>query len=312
MYEKYLYPAIEPYEKGFLEVDNIHNVYYEVSGNPKGIPIVYVHGGPGGGTTENCRRYFNPKKYKIILFDQRGCGKSLPTLELEGNTTQNLVNDMEKIRIHLGIDKWILFGGSWGTTLSLVYAIHHPHNVSKMVLRGVFLSRQKDLDWLYQANGAGEVEPIAYEKLVKNLNKTERRDVVNSYFKLMRSPDEKTRNEAFLDWNEWESYLVSVNKQPFNRKRELEFSKQIALIENWYFENKSFFEENFILNNVNKIKDIETYIVHGEFDLICMPSAAYDLHKELKNSKLYFLSNVAHTQREWKISKKLVEITDLI
>ncbi|ADV34815.1 Proline iminopeptidase (plasmid) [Mesomycoplasma conjunctivae] len=311
MYKKYLYPKIEPYQKGYLKVDDIYQIYYEVSGNPQGQPIVYVHGGPGGGTSEVCRRYFDPKYYKIVLFDQRGCGKSTPSLELKNNTTWDLINDMEAIRKELKIDKWILFGGSWGTTLSLSYAINHSDKVDKLILRSIFLGRQSDIDWLYQ-EGASYFKPEAYERYTSFLSDKERKNIVNAYYKHIHSTNKELRHKALIEWTRWESSLVLLKEQPFKEPKKPKWIYEISLIENYYFYNKCFFEENYILNNINKIKDVETYIVHGQFDLDCRPSGAYELHQKLNNSHLIMVEKAAHSQREVNITKALVKITDQI
>ncbi|WP_029512984.1 prolyl aminopeptidase [Mycoplasmopsis iners] len=309
-YLKYLYPEIEPYETGYLPEEDGHQVYYEVSGNPNGIPIVYVHGGPGGGTSPVCRRFFDPKHYKIVLFDQRGCGKSKPSLKLENNNSQKLVSDMERLRLHLKVKQWVLFGGSWGTTLSLLYAIKFPQNVSSLILRGVFLARKSDNHWLYQ-EGASWFKPVEYARYTECLSKQEKQDIIKAYYHRMNSDDLVIKNQALTEWARWETCLVSVNKITFDEKQFKE-NAEIALLENWFFVNDTFIPENYILNNTDKIKDIPTYIVHGEYDLDCRPSGAYELHKKLPNSQLFLLSKTAHTQREYKIAQKLVEITDML
>ncbi|MCS4536803.1 MULTISPECIES: prolyl aminopeptidase [unclassified Mycoplasma] len=307
-YLKYLYPEIKPYLQDFYSPnDSEHQIYYEVSGNPDGIPVVYVHGGPGGGTSPVCRRYFDPKKYMIILIDQRGCGNSTPSLLTKNNTTDFLVQDMENIRKLLKIDKWILFGGSWGTTLSLCYAIKYPRNVLRMVLRGVYLNRQSDIDWLYQ-EGASYLKPIEYEQYISILNDNERKDIVSAYYHRMNTDDENTRKQAYIEWAKWENALISVNKINIDVESDMKSTAEISYLENYYFYNKGFMSENYILHNIDKIKDIETYIVHGEYDLDCRPSGAYELHKALNNSHLFMLTKTAHTQREWKISKTLIKI----
>ncbi|MBU4690659.1 prolyl aminopeptidase [Mycoplasma sp. ES3157-GEN-MYC] len=308
-YLKYLYPETEPFHKGFYAApDSNHKIYYEVSGNPNGVAIVYVHGGPGGGTSPVCRRYFDPKFYKIILIDQRGCGLSTPSISTVNNTTDFLVEDMENIRKLLGIEQWILFGGSWGTTLSLCYAIKYPQNVSKMVLRGIYLNRESDIKWLFQ-EGASYFKPREFDQYTHFLTAQEKNNIVDAYYYRMNSDNEKIRNQAFIEWSRWETCLISVNEIAFDGENNLKETKEISFLENYYFFNKGFMPENYILNNVERIKDIETYIVHGVYDLDCRPSGAYELAKELNNAHLFILSKTAHTQREWKISKKLVEIT---
>ncbi|UUD35541.1 prolyl aminopeptidase [Mycoplasmopsis caviae] len=311
MYRKYLYPEIEPYQKGYLKVDDIHQIYYEVCGNPNGVPVVYVHGGPGGGFSKQCRRYFDPKYYKIVLFDQRGCGKSTPSMELKGNTTWDLISDMEAIRKELKIEKWILFGGSWGTTLSLSYAISYPKRVDKLILRGVFLARKSDINWLYQ-EGASYIKPKGFAEFTSILKNKEKKNIINSYHKYMHSNNEILRHRALIEWTKWESSLLYLNERPYKEPKNIKSTYEISIIENHYFVNNCFFEENYILNNVDKIKDIETFIVHGEYDLICPPVNAYDLHKNLNNSHLIMVKKSAHTQREVGITKELIKITNII
>ncbi|MEA4115431.1 prolyl aminopeptidase [Mycoplasma sp. 744] len=309
-YLKYLFNPIEPYEKNYLKVDQIHQIYYEISGNPNGQAILYVHGGPGGGTSKISRRFFDPQHYKIVLFDQRGCGKSQPFLELKNNTTWDLVEDIEKLRKKLKIKKWILFGGSWGTTLSLLYAIKYPENVSKMILRGVFLGRKKDISWLYQ-EGASYFKPYEYQEYINLLNKKQQKNIVASYYHLIHSDNKQLKEKALLAWAKWETMLVSVNKIKFNPKN-LKNHSALALLENWYFYHNCFIEENYILNNIEKIKDIPTFIVHGEYDLDCLPSAAFELHQKLLNSKLFLIKKSGHSQSEIGITKKLVELTNFL
>ncbi|AIA29564.1 proline iminopeptidase [Mycoplasmopsis californica] len=307
-YLKYLFSPIEPYFKDFYQpLDSEHKIYYEISGNPEGIPVVYIHGGPGGGTSPVCRRFFDPKKYKIILIDQRGCGQSKPSMLMKNNTTDFLVEDMEAIRKLLGIDKWVLFGGSWGTTLSLCYAIKYPNNVAAMVLRGIYLNRQSDIDWLFQ-EGASYMRPKEFAKFIEPLGLHERQNIVDSYFERMNFGDEETKKAALAAWCEWECALISMKKIKIDVFKDFKSTAEISYIENYYFKNKGFMPENYILDNVERIKHIPTHIIHGEYDLDCRPSGAYELHQKLPNSSLWMLTNTAHTQREWKIAKKLVEI----
>lgn len=311
-YFKYLYPEITPYETGYLTTkDNLHKIYYEVCGNPNGEPVLYAHGGPGGGISEPCRRYFDPKFYKIVLFDQRGCGKSTPSMSLENNETMFLVQDMEQLREHLKIKKWTLFGGSWGSSLSLIYAINHPDRVNNLVLRGVFLVRKQDIDWLYQ-DGSNYFNPIDFERFQSIVPVEKRNNMVAAYHELMHSKDEKIRSRALIEWCRWEAINVQLKDNHFDENDDLKGTYEIALIENHYFFNNSFIEENYILNNVDKITNIPTFIVHGRYDLICWPIDAYLLHKALNKSELYYIQDAGHTQREVGTTKQLVEITNQI
>lgn len=309
MFKKYLYPEITPFKLGYLKTpDSENEIYYEVSGNPNGYPILYVHGGPGGGTSEVSRRYFDPEKYKIILFDQRGCGKSKPSMSLKNNTTDFLIKDIEMIREHLKIEKWSLFGGSWGTTLSLVYAINFPKRVDNLILRGTFLARKQDLIWLYQ-DGTNYFNPTDFERYINIVPIEKRNDVISAYYEMINSNDKEIRKKALIEWARWESINATILDKQFDEK-DLKSVFEIALIENHYFKNNCFFEENYILNNINVIKNIPTFIVHGSHDLICWPINSYLLHKNMNNSELYFIENAGHSQREEFITKKLVEITD--
>ncbi|VEU77015.1 Proline iminopeptidase [Mycoplasmopsis columbina] len=307
-YEKYLYPEIEPYEKGFYDTKDGHQIYYEISGNPHGVPILYIHGGPGGGTSKNSRRFFNPEYYKIVVFDQRGCGKSQPSLSLKNNNSNKLVEDIENLRVFLNIKEWILFGGSWGSTLSLLYALKYPNNVSKMILRGIFLARQSDVDWLYQ-EGASYMKPIEFAKFTSILSSEERNNIVESYYKIMNYGTEKEKEIAFREWSRWETSLVSINQMNFD-ENDKKGNAEISLLENYYFYNKTFIPENYILDNIKIIQHIETFIVHGEYDLDCRPSSAYELHQKMLNSQLFIIKKAAHTIGDYKITKKLVEITN--
>ncbi|MCE6056872.1 Putative proline iminopeptidase [Mycoplasmopsis agalactiae] len=306
---KYLYDSNSPYESGYLKTeDGMHEIYYEVSGNPDGIPVLYIHGGPGAGCNENSRRLFNPKAYKIVLFDQRGCGKSKPSMSLINNTTWFLINDIEMLRKHLKIDKWMLFGGSWGTTLALCYAINHPDRVSHIVLRGLFLGTKHDLIWLYQ-DGANRMNPVDFERYIDLVPVDKRNDVINYYHKLMNDSDPNIRIKALNEWARWESVNVKLLGGDFD-ETDIKANSEIALIENHYFVNNCFFEEGYILNNIHKIKHISADIIHGAYDLICQPYGAYLVHKNMPNSTLKILKDSGHSQWSESIVYELVKATD--
>ncbi|WP_369085760.1 prolyl aminopeptidase [Metamycoplasma spumans] len=306
-----LYEPIKPYNEGLLKVSEIHQIYYEESGNPMGEPILFVHGGPGGGTSESNRQYFDPKHYRIILFDQRGCGKSIPSASIIDNTTQDLVNDIEKLREYLKIEKWILFGGSWGSTLSLVYAINHPDRVKAMILRGIFLGRKEDDDWLYQ-QGASYYFPAEYDEYVSIIPENERADLIKAYHKYLNSENTEIAEKAAYHWAKWELGLITLNKLPIleeilsDKKANLE----LARLENHYFINNIFLEENYILNNISKISNIKTIIVHGQYDMDCRPIGAYLLHKNLNNSVLRLIEASGHSSKEPNIAEALVDATE--
>ncbi|MCE6061371.1 prolyl aminopeptidase [Mycoplasmopsis agalactiae] len=306
---KYLYDSISPYESGYLKTeDGMHEIYYEVSGNPDGIPVLYIHGGPGAGCNENSRRLFNPKAYKIVLFDQRGCGKSKPSMSLINNTTWFLINDIEMLRKHLKIDKWMLFGGSWGTTLALCYAINHPDRVLHIVLRGLFLGTKHDLIWLYQ-DGANRMNPVDFERYIDLVPVDKRNDVINYYHKLMNDSDSNIRIKALNEWARWESVNVKLLGGDFD-ETDIKANSEIALIENHYFVNNCFFEEGYILNHIHKIKHISANIIHGAYDLICQPYGAYLVHKNMPNSTLKILKDSGHSQWSESIVYELVKATD--
>jgi proline iminopeptidase len=302
------YPALEANKKGRLKVSAKHELYYEESGNPQGSPILYVHGGPGGGTSPEDRCYFDPKHYRIILFDQRGCGLSTPHAELSENTTWDLVEDMEKLRKHLGVEKWIVFGGSWGSTLSLVYAETHPEAVRGLILRGIFLCRQKEIDWFYQ-EGASNIFPDAWAKYLEPIPEGERGDLVAAYYKRLTSADRKTRIEAAKAWSIWEGATSKLLPDPgfIERFGGDEFAEAFARIECHYFTNKIFMKSgNWILENVSRIRHIPCVIVHGRYDVVCPLENAWLLHEKWPESTLHIVPDAGHSAKELGITVKLV------
>ena len=309
---KSLYPEIEPYKTGFLKVSELHTMYFEEVGNPKGKPVVFLHGGPGGGISKNYRRYFNPEKWRIILFDQRGCGESTPCAELKENTTWDLVSDIEKLRNHLAIDRWAVFGGSWGSTLSLAYSITHPSSCTELFLRGIFLLRKKEIDWFYQ-EGCSKIYPDAWENYVKIIPKDERHDFVKAYHKRLTSEDLAVRKEAGKAWSIWEgstSKLIPIPEVVAGFGDD-DFADAFARIECHYFINKGFFtEDNFLLNNVDKIRHIPTVIVQGRYDVVCPAESAWDLHRALPEAKLHIIQDAGHSLSEAGIIDALVSATD--
>ena len=310
-YLKMLFPEIEPREQGILKVSPLHSIYWEICGNPNGSSILIIHGGPGGGSSPSYRRYFDPKKFNIVQFDQRGCGRSIPHSELIENTTHHLIDDIEKLRKHLKIDAWHVFGGSWGSTLSLVYAIQHVDKVLSLILRGIFLCRKHELSWFYQ-KGASEIFPEEFDLYQSVIPKNERWDLIKAYYKKLTSQDRSERGKAANAWTRWEmstSYLMpkelSIQKA-FNEN----FSDSFARIECHYFINNIFLEENYILNNISKLLDIPVSIVQGRYDVVCPMRSAWDLNKSLPSSKLYVIDNAGHSMKEIGISKKLLELTN--
>lgn len=308
----HLYPEIEPYHTELLPVSDIHTLYVEQVGNPEGRPVVFLHGGPGGGCSTQYRRYFNPEKWRIILFDQRGCGRSTPFAELKENTTWDLVEDIEKIREHLGIDSWGIFGGSWGSTLALSYAVTHPEKVSAMFLRGIFMLRKKEIDWFYQ-EGASKIYPDAWEQYLAPIPEEERGNLVEAYYKRLTSNDVEERRAAAKSWSVWEastSKLIQDNKMMSAFGTD-DFSQAFARIECHYFINGGFFEEdNYLLNKVSRIRHIPSIIVQGRYDIVCPAESAWELHKAWPEAEFHMIADAGHSLSETGIAKVLVEATD--
>jgi proline iminopeptidase len=306
------YPPIEPYNSGELKVSSIHTIYYEECGNPDGMPVVFLHGGPGGGITEDHRRYFDPFHYRIVLFDQRGCGKSKPTAELKENTTWDLVSDIEKIREHLGIKKWLVFGGSWGSTLALAYSITHPTNVAGLILRGIFLCRPSEIKWFYQ-HGASEIFPDFWEPYWQMISPPDRGDMVRAYYKLLTHNDYDIRLKAAKVWSKWEAATsrLLVSPEAIDEYEDPASALAFARIECHYFINNAFFKtDNFLLENVSKIRHIPGVIVQGRYDVVCPARSAWDLHREWPQAKLQIIADAGHAASEPGIRSALIEATD--
>jgi len=309
---RWIYPEITPYQTGKLKVSDLHEIYYEESGNPKGKPVIFVHGGPGGGTEPKHRRYFDPRKYRIILFDQRGCGQSTPYASLVDNTTWHLVDDMEKLRKHVQVDKWQVFGGSWGSTLALAYAESHPDKVTELVLRGIFLLRKKEIDWFYQS-GADSIFPDAWEPYWNHIPENERHDMVSAYYKRLTSPDKKVQTEAARAWSVWEGSTSKLFPDPdfISHYGEDEFAVAFARVECHYFINKGFMEtDGQLLKNVGKIRHIPTVIVQGRYDVVCPMDSAWALHRAWPEAELMVVPDAGHSAFETGISKALIAATD--
>ncbi|MGE0180886.1 MAG: prolyl aminopeptidase [Parvularculaceae bacterium] len=307
-----LYPAIEPYETGRLEVSDLHEIYYEVSGNPSGKPVVVCHGGPGGGTTPSMRRYFNPSKYRIVLFDQRGCGKSTPHAELDGNTTWDLVADMEKLRRHLDIEAWQVFGGSWGSTLALAYAEAHPDVTTELVLRGIFMLRRSELLWFYQ-EGASWMFPDAWEKYVEPIPPAERDDFMAAYYRRLTGADEAEKIRAAKAWSAWEGGTVSLtpSQERIDSFSADAFAVAFARIECHYFVNSGFFrQDDQLLADIDKIRDIPGVIVQGRYDVVTPMKSAWDLHQAWPEAAFVLVGDAGHAASEPGIIDALVRATD--
>lgn len=307
-----LYPEIEPFDSGFLNVDARHRMYYEQCGNPQGKPVVILHGGPGAGCGAKIRRFHDPRAYRIILLDQRGAGRSTPHADLVDNTTWTLVADIEMLRDHLGIDRWQVFGGSWGSTLALAYAEKHPERVSELVVRGIFLLRRWELEWFYQ-EGCSRLFPDAWEKYLAPIPEVERGDIISAYHRRLTSEDESVRLEAAQAWSIWEastSFLLQ-DEDFINSHQDAHFALSFARIENHYFVNGGFFEvEGQLLRDACKLKGIPGVIVHGRYDVVCPIANAWDLHKVWPEAKLVISPTSGHSAFESENASALIEATD--
>ena len=307
-----LYPPRDAYQQGKLQVSALHTIHFEESGNPQGKPIVVLHGGPGGGCPDYYRQYFNPEKWRLIMFDQRGCGKSTPHAELRENTTWDLVGDIEKLRKHLGIDKWVVFGGSWGSTLSLAYSQTHPQRCTGLILRGIFMLRQQELHWFYQ-EGASNIFPDAWEEYLKPIPPEERDNLLTAYYQRLTSEDKKIRLEAAKAWSIWEASTskLFLDKQLMQTFGESAFADAFARIECHYFVNKGFFEqEDQLLLNVDKIRHIPAVIVQGRYDVVCPMISAWELHKVWSEAEFIVVPDAGHSMSEPGIQTALINATD--
>jgi proline iminopeptidase len=307
-----LFPPLEPFNFGFMEKDN-HRIYYEQCGNPDGKPAVFLHGGPGGGGSTQVRRFFDPDKYHIVIFDQRGCGRSLPHGCLENNTTWDLVEDIENLKVKLGIKQWLVFGGSWGSTLALAYSQTYPDSVSEMVLRGIFMLRKKELDWFYQY-GASNIFPEAWQKFIEPIEHNERDDLMAAYHKIFLSNNEEKKLNAAITWSRWEGSTSSLSYNPdmANSFSDPKFALAFALIENHYFVNKGFLEhENQLIESgINIIRDIPTVIVQGRYDIVCPISTAWELSQNWPEAELIVAPSSGHTAFELEITHELIKATN--
>lgn len=307
-----MYPVVEPYKTGRLRVSSLHELHYEEVGNPEGRPILFVHGGPGGGISPECRQFFDPRHYRVILYDQRGAGRSLPHADLRENTTWDLVADIEKLRTHLKIDQWIVFGGSWGSTLALAYAETHPECALGLILRGIFLCRKEEIDWFYQ-EGASFVFPDEWEHYLAPIPTEERDDLVSAYYKRLTSENVRIRREAALSWTVWEASTSKLLKDThfIERYEQPDFALAFARIECHYFINRAFLEtDDQLLRNAYRLRSIPTEIVHGRYDVVCPVKNAWDLKRELPDALLHIMPTSGHSAFEPDISRKLVEITE--
>ncbi|TFB51760.1 prolyl aminopeptidase [Cryobacterium tagatosivorans] len=310
------YPEIEPYETGTLDVGDCQTLYWEASGNPDGKPAVYLHGGPGGASSANQRRVFNPEKYRIILFDQRGCGRSTPhasepDADLETNTTWHLVADLEKLRERLGIDSWLVCGGSWGSALALAYAQTHREHVTELVVRGIFTLRPVELDWFYEG-GAAAIYPDLWEDFLAPVPVDERGHLIEAYGRLLNDPDQAVRERAGIAWSKWESSTITLLQQPetIAHFTEPAFAVAFARIENHYFQNGGWFEPNQLIRDAARLKDIPGVIVQGRYDMCTPPFTAWELHKAWPEAEFRMIPDAGHAFDQPGNLDAIIEATD--
>ena len=309
---KTLYPEIEPFDSGMLKVSDIHEIYWERVGNPEGIPVVFLHGGPGGGLIPMYRQFFDPAAYHVILFDQRGSGKSTPHAELDQNTTWDLINDIEALREKFGVEKWHVFGGSWGSTLSLAYGVNHPDRCLGLILRGIFLTRKKELEWFYQY-GASEIFPDYWERYRDEIPEGERHDFISAYHKRLTSDDEEVRLSAARAWSVWEGSTSKLypDKDLMEHWEGEHEALSLARIECHYFMNNSFFtSDNYLIEHVDPIRSIPGVIVQGRYDVVCPMTSAWDLHRAWPEAQLRIVQDAGHSITDPGIIDALVDATD--
>ncbi|WP_188150965.1 prolyl aminopeptidase [Teredinibacter waterburyi] len=306
-----LFPEIKPYARHHLDVGATHNLYVEECGSADGIPVLFVHGGPGSGCSKTDRRYFDPEKYRIILFDQRGAGRSTPHAELEGNTTAHLVSDIEVIRKHLDIERWLLFGGSWGSTLSLVYAQTHTERVLGLILRGIFLCRERDLQWFYQS-GADRIFPDYWQEFIQPIPEAERHNMIAAYYARLTSNNEIMRMSAAKAWSIWEGRCATLrpNADVVSAFADPHVALSLARIEAHYFINDAFLDSDQIVRNMDKLEGIPGIIVHGRYDMVCPLDNATAIHKHWQDAELHIIRDAGHSSREPSIVDALVKATD--
>ena len=304
-----MYPPIEPYHYDYLAVSDQHNLYYEQVGHPLGVPVLFLHGGPGGGCTPFSRRFFDPRFFRTVLFDQRGSGKSVPYASISENTTAHLIADIEQLRTELGIEQWIVFGGSWGSTLALCYAIQYPDRVAHLVLRGIFLARSSEVEWLYGSNGAARIYPHKHKQFCAHVglsSPVSAQEILTVYGQKLNCGVDEEEHAAAVAWDTWECGIAQLIPESLlisNPRNSL----AIARIESHYFLHNSFLEDNYILNNATRIKHIHTTIINGRYDVICPPVSATELHELLPLSELLIAPDGGHASSDPGVSRLLVE-----
>lgn len=305
-----LYTAIEPYHTGRLAVSPLHTLYFEQCGNPEGIPILFLHGGPGAGYSSGHRRFFDPDFYRVILFDQRGCGRSTPFAEIKDNDTQSLVGDIEKLREALGIDRWMLFGGSWGSSLALAYATTHPERCMAIILRGIFLCRASEVDWFM--NGIRNFFPDAWDRFTGHLPPDERGDALNAYYRRLCDPDPAVHRPAAIEWSTYEATCSTLRPSPdtVSALSDPSASLSLARLEAHYFVNRLFLEEGELLEKAGRLAGIPGEIIQGRYDVVCPPRSAYELAARWRDAALTFISDAGHSATEPGIARALIMATE--
>ncbi|MEM7651128.1 MAG: prolyl aminopeptidase [Pseudomonadota bacterium] len=305
-----LFPALTPYSSGFLSVDDTHNLYWEQSGNPEGVPILLLHGGPGAGATPTHRRFFDPNHYRIIIFDQRGAGRSHPLGSIENNTTQHLVDDIERLREHLRVERWHLFGGSWGSTLALNYAVQFPEKCISMILRGIFLCEQREIDWFM--DGMHKVFPEAWEQFAEFLPEDERDNLLDNYYKYLTGDDEKKQMDAAICWSLYEGACSSLlpNYETITTEEQKEQALALARIEAHFFKNEAVDAEKGILSKIDTLKTIPTTIIQGRYDMICPIQTAHELHLRWPEADYIVVPDAGHSALDPALRSRLIEATE--
>jgi proline iminopeptidase len=306
-----LYPPIEPYECGFIDVADGHRIYWELCGNPEGVAAVFLHGGPGGGCNADSRRLFDPDRYRLLLFDQRGCGRSSPSASLEANTTWHLISDMERLREMIGIERWLVLGGSWGSSLALAYAETHPHRVTALVMRGVFTGRRSELRWLFE-NGASMLFPDSWERFISLIPPGERGSLLSAYRKLLTSPERAVRLVAAKRWCAWERDISTLLPTEQTALNILDDDAALALAEigSHYFAHDCFLEEGQLLRDAGRLAGIPGLIVQGRYDVVTPPRTAWELHRAWPGSELLLVSDAGHATHDPGLVHHLVTATD--
>jgi proline iminopeptidase len=307
-----LYPPVASYNSGFLRVSALHELYFEECGNPGGKPVVFLHGGPGAGSNAAVRRFFDPARYRIVIFDQRGCGRSRPHASLEDNTTWHLVADIEKLRLHLGIDRWQVFGGSWGSTLALAYAESHPEVISELVLRGIFMLREQELHWFYQ-EGASRLFPDYWQDYIAPIPEDERADLISAHYRRLTGDNPEAMHASARAWSVWEGVTSNllVSEAAVGRFQSDEFALALARIEAHYFVNQGFLDSpNQLLENISRLRSIPAVIVQGRYDVVCPAQTAWELHQAWPEADFRMVPDSGHSAFEPGIVHELVRATD--